>query len=169
MTIDQRIEQLESRCRYLMAGLAGLLLMGSGAMFCGAAQNNVAKEMRVESLEIVDGDGKVRMRLGNLEAPKPHSIFGLVAHDASGNLRISLNDLGQLNLTTHDGSASIGTSDNGAVLQLSSVGSPRMLAAASSDHSSLMLYNAKGELAWEQITPRFNVPREQRALDAFKP
>jgi len=169
MTTDQRIEQLERRCRFLTAGLAALALIGGGVMFCGAAQNNVVKEMRVESLEIVDGDGKVRMRLGRMEAPKPHSIFGLVAHDASGRLRISLNDLGQLNLTTRDGSASIGTSDNGAVLQLSSVGTPRMLAAASADHSSLMLYDAKGELAWEQITPRFNVPREQRNADPFKP
>jgi hypothetical protein len=130
MTTEQRIEKLERRCQRLMVCIVGLVTVGGLALFIGAAQKDDGKHLRVESLEIVDDVGNVRLRLGRIDV----DVFGFVAKDAGGKTCVAIHDLAQVNLYKGDGSASIGADSGGASLQLASAGlQPRAMIGVSED------------------------------------
>jgi hypothetical protein len=169
MTTEQRIEKLERRCRRLMVCIVGLVTVGGLALFSGAAQNDDGKHLRVESLEIVDDAGNVRLQLGRIDAPKPLDVFGFVAKDVGGNTCVAIHDLAQVNLYKGDGSVSIGADSGGASLQLASAGlQPRAMIGVGEDHCTLQLMDTNGAISWEHTTPHIHVPRELKtAGDPF--
>jgi hypothetical protein len=173
MTNEQRIEQLVRRCRWLFAALAGLAVVGGVAVFSGAAPNNAAKNLRVESLEILDTAGKVRVRLGDM-APQnvpqfKDGIFGLQVSDANGAVRATVQDRAQFILEMDDGRAVVAASPKGASVQLNGRGgSPRLMLSAQDDHCDVQLRDTNGEVAWQQATPRLKVDREAGAGNPFK-
>lgn len=173
MSNEQRIEQLERRCRWLFAALTGIVVVGGFAVFSGAAQNDTGKNLRVESLEIIDSAGKVRIRLGDM-APRnvpqfKDGIYGLQVSDAKGAIRATVQDMSQLILERDDGRAVIAADPKGAVIQLNGRGgSPRLMLSAQDDHCDVQLRDTNGEVAWRQATPRVKVEREANAANPFK-
>ena len=64
MTLEQRITDLEKRCRRLTGVLVGTMGVAAVVILGGAAPNADRETVRTRQLEIVDGEGKVRIRLG---------------------------------------------------------------------------------------------------------
>jgi len=87
MTIDQRVEQLEQKCRQLRRVLNCTMLAIVAAVLVAAAPVPATKALQTERLEIVDGNGKVRIRLGSADEG-----YGLVVYDGDGTYRATLTD-----------------------------------------------------------------------------
>jgi len=171
MAIEQRTQQLERRCQFLTACVACLAAICLVLFVAGAAQVNSPQRLQVQSLEIVDGEGHVRLRLGKLESPPEQDVYGITLKDASGKRSIAIHDLGQVNVFTDDGSISLGAGDGNASLQLASGGmQPRVLLGARADYCELQLRDSQGKVAWRQATERIKAPREAKnGGDPFKP
>jgi len=174
MSNEQRIEQLERRCRWLAVALAGFAAVAGLVMFGGAAPLDVGKKLRVESLEIVDDAGMVRVRMGNLDqSDEPHAkgMYGLLIRDTNGELSVRLDDRAMLVLEKRGlhkeagGKVSLSATELGAILHLD--GTERQVAElmAWDDQSVVRLVDNAGNETWKQTTPR----TESERAKAFNP
>lgn len=171
MTMEQRIEQLEQRGRFLIVCLAGLSAAGGIALFSGAAQRNEPENLRLKSLEIVDSQGNVRIVLGSVESPIKEGLYGVFLKDSTGEIRSYLQDQAQLGLSKDEGAVSLSAGGKGAGLQLSGPASrPRAIMSARDDQCEIQLRDTHGEIAWHAFTPRIRVPRNgKKEADPFAP
>ena len=175
MSNEQRIHLLERRCRMLSVALAGFVVVVGIALFSGAAQNDGAKTLQVQALEVVDSNGRVRIRLGDLapsgqKIPEAEAgIYGLQVHDATGAVRATVQDWAQLVLEREDGRAVVTADREGAGIQLNGRGgTPRMMFSAQDDYCDIQLRDTNGDVAWRQATPRLKVEREAQGANPFK-
>lgn len=84
MTHEDRIKQLEKRCRLLSVAMACLLVAGGVFVLAAASQQtNAPDSLQAEKLEIVDESGKVRIRLGKLK----EGGYGLAVYDQEGDAK----------------------------------------------------------------------------------
>jgi hypothetical protein len=68
MTNEQRIEHLETKCKRLTLALSGMMVMAMAILFIAAKPNADEDTIQAKKLEIVDENGKVRIRLGSADA-----------------------------------------------------------------------------------------------------
>ncbi len=87
MALEDRIKQLERRCRVLSIGMICLLIAGGVFVLAAASQQeNVPDSMQAKKLEIVDESGKVCIRLGKLEGLEGGG-YGLSVYDSEGDAK----------------------------------------------------------------------------------
>ena len=68
MTNEQRFEHLETKCKRLTLALSGMMVMAMAMLFIAAKPNADEDTIQARKLEIVDENGKVRIRLGSADA-----------------------------------------------------------------------------------------------------
>ena len=154
MDLQRRVEQLERRCQRLMILVVALLAVGSAAAFI---QTNKQPVVRTESLEIVDGNGRVRMRLAMNDADS----CGVTLYGTSGRPRLSVlgSDRGSgLNIFQGEqavGAATLMVHPTGVGLSLRDPqGMLRASLQAGSDGARLEVWNAEGKAVFSAPSPK---------------
>ena len=161
MSPDQRLTQLEGRCRFLTRGLCATVIAGGLAFVLGAKGVEPPQALKVSKLEVVDAEGNVRIILGDVTTFREEGdIYGARFTDAGGKNAINIIDLGQLNFTRNkELRATLSAHDSGASFQLSCPGNkPRAMIYATSygegDAAGIQLRDGLGEPRFMQETPR---------------
>jgi hypothetical protein len=144
MTNEQRIEHLETKCKRLTLALSGMMVMAMAILFIAAKPNADEDTIQAKKLEIVDENGKVRIRLGSADAG-----YGLVVYDAQGQFRATLTDapLGAVSQLKKDGgSIKLMALQNGCGITMRDRdGKPRAIILQQKEGSKIMLKDAEGK------------------------
>jgi len=163
MTVEQRLETAQRRCRHLSALLLICLSAVSLALFTGAKAADEPRELRVTNVEIVDEHGNVRVHIGRLE----ENIFGARFLNAKGELRAMILDEAQLSLINERGNASLNAHPSGGTFQLAGPGNrPRAMIYAVDDHAGIQLRDTNSKVTSITETPRI-VGNADRIADPF--
>ncbi len=138
MAIEQRVTQLEKRCRQLTGVLMGVMAISGVIVLGGAAPNDDPKYLQSQKLEIVDGDGNVRIRLGKADAG-----YGVVIYDQNGRFNATLTDapLGAVMSLSKNGSGMrLQAGKDGAGMSIHDTnGQPRAVVVVSDGGSQIVL------------------------------
>ena len=144
MTNEQRIEHLETKCKRLTLALSGMMVMAMAILFIAAKPNADEDTIQAKKLEIVDENGKVRIRLGSADAG-----YGLVVYDAQGQFRATLTDapLGAVSQLKKDGgSIKLMALQNGCGITMRDRdGKPRAIILQQKEGSKIILKDAEGK------------------------
>ena len=144
MTNEQRIGHLETKCRRLSLALSGMMVMAVATLFIAAKPKADNDMIQARKLEVVDENGKVRIRLGSADAG-----YGLVVYDAQGQFRATLTDapLGAVSQLKKDGgSIKMMAMQNGCGITMrDGDGKPRAIILQHKDGSQIMLKDADGK------------------------
>ena len=144
MTNEQRIGHLETKCKRLTLALSGMMVMAMAMLFIAAKPNADEDTIQARKLEIVDENGKVRIRLGSADAG-----YGWVVYDAQGQFRATLTDapLGAVTQLKKDGgSIKLMAMKNGCGITMRDQdGKPRAIILQQKDGSRIMLKDAEGK------------------------
>ena len=144
MTNEQRIGHLETKCKRLTLALSGIMVMAVAMLFIAAKPNGNEDRIQAKKLEIVDEDGKVRIRLGSADAG-----YGLVVYNAKGQFRATLTDapLGAVSQLKKDGgSIKLMAMKNGCGITMRDRdGKPRAIILQQKEGSRIMLKDADGK------------------------
>ena len=142
MTLEQRVTDLEKRCRRLTGVLVGTMVVSAVIVLGGAAPNADQETVRTRQLEIVDGDGKVRIRLGPADEG-----YGVVVYDENGKFNATLTDapLGAvISLSKGGGGIRLQAGKDGAGLSVRDPnGKPRAVVLVTNDRSEFVLKDQK--------------------------
>lgn len=143
MTLDHRVEQLERKCRQLRRVLT-VMMVAMGAVVLIAAAPNPAKDtLQTESLEVVDGNGNVRIRLGPADEG-----YGLVVFDGDGRFRATLTDAPRgavMSVQKDGGSMKLMAMQDGCGMTIRDQnGKPRALMLLQEGAPAIMLKDQKG-------------------------
>ena len=144
MTNEQRIGHLETKCKRLTLALSGMMVMAVAMLFIAAKPNADEDTIQARKLEIVDENGKVRIRLGTADAG-----YGLVVYDAQGQFRATLTDapLGAVSQLKKDGgSIKLMAMKNGCGITMRDRdGKPRAIILQQKEGSKIILKDAEGK------------------------
>ena len=144
MTNELRIGHLETKCKRLTLALSGIMVMAVAMLFIAAKPNGNEDRIQAKKLEIVDEDGKVRIRLGSADAG-----YGLVVYNAKGQFRATLTDapLGAVSQLKKDGgSIKLMAMKNGCGITMRDRdGKPRAIILQQKEGSKIMLKDAEGK------------------------
>ena len=144
MTNEQRFQHLETKCKRLTLALSGMMVMAMALLFIAAKPNADEDTIQARKLEIVDENGKVRIRLGSADAG-----YGLVVYDAQGQFRATLTDapLGAVSQLKKDGgSIKLMAMKNGCGITMRDRdGKPRAIILQQKEGSKIMLKDAEGK------------------------
>ena len=144
MNNEERIGHLETKCRRLTLALSGMMVMALAMLFISAKPKADNDTIRTRKLEIVDENGKVRIRLGSADAG-----YGLVVYDAQGQFRATLTDapLGAVSqLKKNGGSIKMMAMQNGCGITMrDGEGKPRAIILQHKEGSRIMLKDADGK------------------------
>ena len=144
MTNEQRIGHLETKCKRLTLALSGMMVMAVAMLFIAAKPNADEDTIQARKLEIVDENGKVRIRLVTADAG-----YGLVVYDAQGQFRATLTDapLGAVSQLKKDGgSIKLMAMKNGCGITMRDRdGKPRAIILQQKEGSKIILKDAEGK------------------------
>ena len=144
MNNEERIGHLESKCKRLTLALSGMMVMAVAMLFIAAKPKADNDTIQTRKLEVVDENGKVRIRLGSADAG-----YGLVVYDAQGQFRATLTDapLGAVSQLKKDGgSIKMMAMQNGCGITMrDGDGKPRAIILQHKDGSRIMLKDADGK------------------------
>ncbi len=144
MTNEKRIGHLETKCKRLTLALSGMMVMAVAMLFIAAKPNADEDTIQARKLEIVDENGKVRIRLGTADAG-----YGLVVYDAQGQFRATLTDapLGAVSQLKKDGgSIKLMAMKNGCGITMRDRdGKPRAIILQQKEGSKIILKDAEGK------------------------
>ncbi|MEC8866315.1 MAG: hypothetical protein VXX20_07470 [Verrucomicrobiota bacterium] len=144
MTHEQRIGHLEIKCKRLTLALSGMMVMAVAMLFIAAKPKANEDTIQARKLEIVDENGKVRIRLGSADAG-----YGLVVYDDQGQFRATLTDapLGAVSQLNKDGgSIKLMAMKNGCGITMrDGDGKPRAIILQQKEGSKIMLKDAEGK------------------------
>ena len=144
MTHEQRIGHLETKCKRLTLALSGMMVMAVAMLFIAAKPKDDEDTIQARKLEIVDENGKVRIRLGSADAG-----YGLVVYDDQGRFRATLTDapLGAVSQLNKDGgSIKLMAMKNGCGITMrDGDGKPRAIILQQKEGSKIMLKDAEGK------------------------
>ena len=144
MTNELRIGHLETKCKRLTLALSGIMVMAVAMLFIAAKPNGNEDRIQAKKLEIVDEDGKVRIRLGSADAG-----YGLVVYNAKGQFRATLTDapLGAVSQLKKDGgSIKMMAMQNGCGITMRDRdGKPRAIILQHKEGSQIILKDAEGK------------------------
>ena len=143
-TLEERLEQLECKCRNLRRIVGGFVVVVAAACLTAAAPNPAKDSIQTKSLEVVDGDGKVRVRIGPADEG-----FGLVVYDKDGAAQATLTDapLGAVMSLKKQGGAIqlMATIDGCGMSMRDENGDPRALTVYQKNESQIMLKDKEGK------------------------
>ena len=142
--MKERIDKLERKCKRLTLAVTGMMVLAVGAV-CIAAKPTPAKDgIQTNTLEIVDDEGNVRIRLGRAD-----SGYGVVVYDADGNFGATLTDsqLGAgMQLRKDGGSIKMLAMKKGCGFTIRDVdGKPRAMILQHQEGSQLILKDGAGK------------------------
>jgi hypothetical protein len=144
MTHDKRIEQLERKCNRLTVALTGIMVLAVAIVCVAAKPNPVKDSLQARKLEIVDGDGNVRIRLGPADEG-----YGLVVYDVDGKFRATLTDapLGAVSQLSKDGGSIklMALKDGCGITIRDKDGAPRALMLQQKEGPQIMLKDGEGK------------------------
>ena len=144
MTNEKRFQHLETKCKRLTLALSGMMVMAMAILFIAAKPNANEDTIQAKKLEIVDENGKVRIRLGSADAG-----YGLVVYDAQGQFRATLTDspLGAVSQLKKDGgSIKMMAMQNGCGITMrDGDGKPRAIILQHKEGSQIILKDADGK------------------------
>ena len=144
MNNEERIGHLETKCRRLTLALSGMMVMAVAMLFIAAKPKADNDTIQTRKLEIVDENGKVRIRLGSADAG-----CGLVVYDAQGQFRATLTDapLGAVSQLKKDGgSIKMMAMQNGCGITMrDGDGKPRAIILQHKEGSQIILKDADGK------------------------
>ena len=144
MTHEQRIGHLETKCKRLTLASSGMMVMAVAMLFIAAKPKDDEDTIQARKLEIVDENGKVRIRLGSADAG-----YGLVVYDDQGQFRATLTDapLGAVSQLNKDGgSIKLMAMKNGCGITMrDGDGKPRAIILQQKEGSKIMLKDAEGK------------------------
>jgi len=144
MTHDKRIEQLERKFNRLRLALTAMMVLTVGIVCIAAKPNPVKDSLQAKKLEIVDGNGNVRIRLGPADEG-----YGLVVYDVDGKFRATLTDapLGAVSQLIKDGGSIklMALKDGCGITIRDKDGAPRALMLQQKEGSQIMLKDGKGK------------------------
>ena len=144
MNNEERIGHLETKCKRLTLALSGMMVMALAMLFIAAKPKADNDTIRTRKLEIVDENGKVRIRLGSADAG-----YGLVVYDAQGQFRATLTDapLGAVSQLKKDGgSIKMMAMQNGCGITMRDRdGKPRAIILQQKEGSKIILKDAEGK------------------------
>ena len=144
MNNEERIGHLETKCRRLTLALSGMMVMAVTMLFIAAKPKADNDAIQTRKIEVVDENGKVRIRLGSADAG-----YGLVVYDSQGQFRATLTDapLGAVSQLKKDGgSIKMMAMQNGCGITMrDGDGKPRAIILQHKDGSRIMLKDAKGK------------------------
>ena len=144
MNYEQRIGHLETKCKRLTLALSGMMVMAVAMLFIAAKPKADEDTIQARKLEIVDENGKVRIRLGSADAG-----YGLVVYDDQGQFRATLTDapLGAVSQLNKDGgSIKLMAMKNGCGITMrDGDGKPRAIILQQKEGSKIMLKDAEGK------------------------
>jgi len=144
MTNEQRIGHLETKCKRLTLALSGMMVMAMAMLFIAAKPNADEDTIQTRKLEIVDENGKVRIRLGSADAG-----YGLVVYDAQGQFRATLTDAprGAVSSLSKDGGSIklIATKQGCGITMRDQDGKPRAIILQQKEGSKIMLKDTEGK------------------------
>ena len=165
MTVEQRLRNVELRCRFVSILLLLCVSSAGVVLLCGAQTPNEPPDLRVGKLEVVDEHGNVRIRLGRIDS----DTFGVTLFDGKGERRVIIIDASQVNLINEKGQASLCAWTSGASLQLAGPGlRPRAMIYAEDDHAAIQLRDTNDKVASITETPRRKGATD-RVADPFAP
>jgi hypothetical protein len=143
-TLEDRLDQLECRCRNLRRILGGFVVAGAAVCLIAAAPNPAKDSIQTKSLEVVDGNGKVRVRIGPADEG-----FGLVVYDKDGAFQATFTDapLGAvMQLKKQGGGIKLMAMNGGSGITMSDEnGAPRALILHQENESQIMLKDKEGK------------------------
>ena len=87
MTTEQRVTELETRCKRLTLALSSIMALAIATICVAAKPGPIKDALQVRKLEIVDNDGKVRIRIGPIDCG-----YGLNILDVDGSAQATLAD-----------------------------------------------------------------------------
>lgn len=152
MKLEQRICCIEKRCRLLSRLVYASLAVICLAVFSAAANFDRLKDIQTEKLEILNGDGNIRMRLGKADAG-----YGVVIYDAAGRFRATLTDAPDgagIQLIKDGGKVQLFSYNDGSGMSIRDAnGKPRVGLTVTESGPTLQLSNEKGE-------PLFKSPKD---------
>ena len=144
MNYEQRIGHLETKCKRLTLALSGMMVMTAAMLFIAAKPKAHEETLQARNLEVLDENGKVRIRLGSADAG-----YGLVVYDAQGQFRATLTDapLGAVSQLKKDGgSIKMMAMQNGCGITMrDGDGKPRAIILQHKEGSQIMLKDAEGK------------------------
>ena len=144
MNNEERIGHLETKCKRLTLALSGMMMMAVAMLFIAAKPKADNDAIQTRKLEVVDENGKVRIRLGSADAG-----YGLVVYDSQGQFRATLTDapLGAVSQLKKDGgSIKMMAMQNGCGITMrDGDGKPRAIILQHKDGSRIMLKDADGK------------------------
>ena len=144
MNNEERLGHLETKCKRLTLALSGMMVMAVAMLFIAAKPKADDGTIQTRKLEIVDKNGKVRIRLGSADAG-----YGLVVYDAQGQFRATLTDapLGAVSQLKKDGgSIKMMAMQNGCGITMrDGDGKPRAIILQHKDGSRIMLKDGDGK------------------------
>ena len=144
MKNEQRIGHLETKCKRLTLALSGMMVMTAAMLFIAAKPKAHEETLQARNLEVLDENGKVRIRLGSADAG-----YGLVVYDAQGQFRATLTDapLGAVSQLKKDGgSIKMMAMQNGCGITMrDGDGKPRAIILQHKEGSQIMLKDAEGK------------------------
>ena len=146
MTTEQRLERLERENRWMRRGGAVcVVLLGFAvvaAVFQIVKKATDLPDLEVRSLHVMDGHGKIRVRLGTGSDGRPV----LALFDKDGNPRVGL-------ATVADGSPSLRLFDRNkrtrAALGVSETVNKVTGATTTTAENALTFFDAKGNVIWQ--------------------
>ena len=144
MKNEQRIGHLETKCKRLTLALSGMMVITAAMLFIAAKPKAHEETLQARNLEVLDENGKVRIRLGSADAG-----YGLVVYDAQGQFRATLTDapLGAVSQLKKDGgSIKMMAMQNGCGITMrDGDGKPRAIILQHKEGSQIMLKDAEGK------------------------
>jgi hypothetical protein len=144
MNYEQRIGHLETKCKRLTLALSGMMVITAAMLFIAAKPKAHEETLQARNLEVLDENGKVRIRLGSADAG-----YGLVVYDAQGQFRATLTDapLGAVSQLKKDGgSIKMMAMQNGCGITMrDGDGKPRAIILQHKEGSQIMLKDAEGK------------------------
>jgi hypothetical protein len=147
MTHENRIQQLESRCRRLNAAVTVLVALMGIALLTGAGRGEADGTVRTQKLEIVDSEGTVRIVLGEGD---DHG-YGVKLNDRSGKFRVALFEAPRaagLNITKGFAYTLLVGEDSSGFSLREAGGTARAVVSVTQDGARMHLRDQQGEVVF---------------------
>ena len=152
MTHENRIQQLESRCRRFNAVVTALVVLMGVALLTGAIQGEADRPVRTQKLEVVDSEGTVRIVLGEGD---DHG-YGVKLNDRDGKFRVALFEAPRAAGVHIKKGFSYGllVGEDGSAFSLRDAqGTARAVVSVTQEEAQMQLRNQQGKAAFSAPNP----------------